>query len=128
MEIANKNLCNSLAKIFIYICCVKMTSLILALYTLVLSLVPCSDDISIISGGDHSISSIEDHSHSHESETQDSCTPFCICQCCGSSINLPLYAFISSNKKVVNSKKYPNYISSYSFVFKEGVWHPPSVG
>jgi hypothetical protein len=127
VEIANKKLCNSLARFFIYICSVRITSLILALYTMVLSLVPCSDDIAIQPNGDCSISSIENHSHNHESETEDSCTPFCICQCCGSSILPPLYAFIDSNKKAENSKYYPNYVSNYSFDFKGGVWHPPSV-
>jgi predicted aldo/keto reductase-like oxidoreductase len=89
---------------------------------------PCGDDMVVSYNNEHSISHVEDSSHNHDSESDDGCTPFCICQCCGTSIDLPLYSLIYSKKKAKNSQHYPNYISNYSFDFKGGVWHPPSIG
>jgi hypothetical protein len=89
---------------------------------------PCGDDMVVSNNNEYSISHVEDSSHNHDSESEDNCSPFCICQCCGSPINLPLNDLISSNKKAENSNLYPNYIFNYSFDFKGGVWHPPSIG
>lgn len=88
---------------------------------------PCGDDIVTFSGIEDSISHIESNSHNHSPEEEDGCSPFCICQCCGSSIDLPILSLISL-KEVINSLQlYNTYTSNYSFEFNGGVWHPPSI-
>jgi hypothetical protein len=89
---------------------------------------PCGDDMVVSYNNEHSISHIEDNSHNHDSESENDCSPFCICQCSGVAIFLPLSTLKYSMNKSDNFKYYPNYNFSYSFDFKEGVWHPPTLG
>ncbi len=63
----------------------KLIAFILAFYIVALTAIPCDDLACIDVHECVTISSEVDHNHS------DSCSPFCICQCCQVHFNLTTF-------------------------------------
>lgn len=84
---------------------------------------PCADDISVI---DHQSVHLSSESHEHPENSEDGCTPFCICQCCGTSITLESIAHLDIIDFEFNEKLVFHYCSNYYFDYTKGLWHPPS--
>ncbi len=62
----------------------KNVSLLLALYFLSLTAVPCMDRAEISDSHDQTITvtmETSGHAHDHQ-DTADGCSPFCLCHCC----------------------------------------------
>ena len=77
----------------------------------------------------HAKTSTQKH-HDHKDDQDDSCSPFCVCACCGSVIG-----FVLSSNKVVfaNPEKIntPAFISNYNSIFNSAYfynfWQPPKI-
>ena len=68
--------------------------------------------------------------HDHNEDAADTCSPFCICACCGSvSLEMPVLAnsFCLERNEMIVSKtdvpNNPNFISSHFF----SIWQPPKI-
>lgn len=104
----------------------KFFSLILSIYILALSLVPCTDGVVNEVCGSEKIE-LSDSGHSHEhSNHSDDCTPFCTCTCCGSIVTIPPSQYFWSPTIIVCSSYLFPYSLNYSFDYVEGTWHPPA--
>lgn len=97
----------------------KLITLILALFILVLSSIPCSDGIN----KDDTTVQIENHSD----HSNDDCTLFCTCACCGIAIPFVAMNFEDEdiNVKIISHNfKFDNL---YTQDFITSVWQPPAV-
>jgi hypothetical protein len=90
---------------------------------MVLSVLPCSDDANC---NQDNVEQIADHSdHEHE---EDTCTPFCVCTCCGSvgfTVSIPFFDIQIEKYEITQSviSYDPHFISSYHYSF----WQPPKI-
>ncbi|MCH4830183.1 MULTISPECIES: DUF6660 family protein [Flavobacterium] len=109
----------------------RLLYIILSIYFLVLSGLPCLDMI------EHDISMAKDlqsdqHSknHSHK-EDDDLCSPFCVCNCCGIQV-LVYQSIISYDLETFSIIKTENKESLYKSVFYtnfyNNIWQPPKIG
>jgi hypothetical protein len=101
----------------------RFFKIILAVYLLGLSLVPCSDETT----DKDTIVTIEASSDSHSDHTghEDNCTPFCNCSCCGVAV-LIAQNFFLFEKPVFNSSELfykPEAVLSIS----HSIWLPPKI-
>ena len=86
-----------------------------------LSLMPCTD-LGLIEDTAN-VAEVHDHQH----DDADSCSPFCICACCGVVYNFEFNQVVLPEVAVQIDKKFPNYASnlySNEFLF---IWKPPKV-
>lgn len=106
----------------------KIVNYIFSIYLIVLSCLPCADmDVNSSFHSSKEISSnSEDHSHDKEG---DACSPFCICNCCGSqnfSHNIIYnYNFIAVKTQI--DRKLPEYKSILSCNYFGSIWQPPQI-
>ncbi len=86
--------------------------------TLVLSSVPCSDEVN------ETDNSIQAENHSDHSE--DECTPFCTCACCGIAIPFEVLFFedIHINTSVISHTF--RYQTNFTQGYITSIWHPPA--
>ena len=63
----------------------KFFSVIFSLYILILSCMPCGDteDCKVLNNGKETFAQTEHYDHQEDTK---SCSPFCTCACCGSTI------------------------------------------
>ena len=106
----------------------KLLNIILSIYLTVLSCLPCSDlEIS------HSAISVDEHKidkdqNSHD-EDDDLCSPFCVCNCCGTQA-LSFFSEITfefNKNTLVIKSPLPTYKSILSSNFFGSIWQPPQI-
>lgn len=109
----------------------KVFSSILALYTLVLFMMPCADtygkDISLRNDRSSEITHQDNHDHT---ETSDLCTPFCLCGCCGlvSGVVLQWAVADIGRIKSFDLSKPKTYHKPVSIPCYFGdIWQPPKI-
>jgi hypothetical protein len=96
----------------------------LSIVFLLLSCLPCADK-------DETFSSLKvsEYSSSKEHHDNDTCSPFCVCNCCGTqSVTynaIYIFDFIVVKKMVVN--KIPEYQSIFASNFFGSIWQPPQI-
>jgi len=90
-----------------------------------MAITPCEDDISIPEN--EYLTHLDEQSHNHSQEKEDGCTAFCVCQCCGIPITIPLSPIFDYVNYSFLYSYLPHYSSSYSFDFCKGIWHPPTL-
>lgn len=103
---------------------------ILAVYMLALSLVPCSDGggglvtlVNHFSDVEHSIDA--DHDHSNDCG-DDLCSPFCICSCCSSALDIPIKLPFQLKSLPPKPIEKPSFFSSFiPTSFNHSIWQPP---
>lgn len=107
---------------------VRWINYIFSIYLIVLSCLPCAD--MEVNSSIHSSKELSsnDENHSHD-KNGDTCSPFCICNCCGGqsfaySANYN-YNFVSV--KTLIDKKIPQYKSILSSNFYGSIWQPPQI-
>ncbi|WP_146171078.1 DUF6660 family protein [Sphingobacterium faecium] len=102
-------------KIFVYI---------LSLYFIALTMVPCADheqESSAVQTAEYK------DIHHNEEEHVDYCSPFCICSCCSTVLNIEHNTMISFVTVLLHSKDEIAYESTfYSFDYSS-IWHPPQL-
>jgi hypothetical protein len=100
----------------------KFFSILLSLYIVVLTLVPCVDhDLGTNS---YSNGNVVAGQVSQHQEDQDCCSPFCNCACCGLSIEVAKIFVMEQQISLLQSVSCtanPRVKSGYSF----SIWQPP---
>ncbi|MBC7390494.1 MAG: hypothetical protein H7329_14865 [Opitutaceae bacterium] len=102
----------------------RLAAIILSFIIVFLSVMPCTDRITC----EQESESIAHHDHSDDQT--DTCSPFCICACCGSiSLEMPFIEnpFRLERQEMMVSKQdvpnNPNFTSSHFF----SIWQPPKI-
>ncbi|MDP4238907.1 MAG: hypothetical protein Q8904_05475 [Bacteroidota bacterium] len=101
----------------------KALACILSLYILILTAIPCNDVPP-----DHAAfkTELSPNSTGHHQNTTDTCTPFCVCNCCVSPISHVVYRVTLacySNAGILFS----NYTASFSSLATASIWQPPKL-
>lgn len=106
----------------------KWINLILSIYIITLSCLPCAD-VEVNSLVHSSVEFASNHGdHSHDKEN-DLCPPFCSCACCGSQIvsyfetSLITLPILSKSIKT----QLPTYTSVFASNFYGSIWQPPQI-
>ncbi len=102
----------------------KLLVVILSIFTISLSAIPCDDNLDIYS--DVSISVSQDtHSDSHDDT--DACSPFCTCVCCATVVVNEMTA----QDVLIAQTGYSEINSSYTFYYTSDylnrIFQPPQV-
>jgi len=109
----------------------KVFSYILALYMVVLFIMPCADmyERESFQNHNHSEELVHQDSHDH-SEAKDICSPFCLCGCCGmvSGIVLQWNVYNLVKAKTFDLPKPTVYYTSILISRDlERIWQPPKI-
>jgi len=104
---------------------VKFIHLILSIYIIALSCLPCSDAGDYIKNKKASVTTQEKSASGHQ---DDSCSPFCICNCCHSSgfyktADYITAAAIKINRENTKMEYSPVFLSN----FYTSIWQPPKI-
>jgi hypothetical protein len=102
---------------------VKFFSILLTLYTLSLSLMPCADGYACSDEvAESAQAACTEHS---DEEEEDFCSPFCVCACCAQSVWAPYLVY---ETKVIASPQQgfayelPDFASQI-----QSIWQPPKL-
>lgn len=119
----------------------NLSAVFLAFYFVLISLVPCGDNnecavilnqessYTIISSNTllantHESDSQHSHSNSDAEDSDDYCSPFCTCACCGIAI-VTINPFIPPAIFTKKKEVYFNYTFSNPIIDSYSVWQPP---
>lgn len=108
----------------------KWLNIILSIYLIILSCMPCTDDVVNVdvSNSSHSELTLNHENHSHD-DKEDTCPPFCICNCCGIQVMtysaIVTFDFPFTFKKI--QPKHTFYKSTLSSSFFGRIWQPPQL-
>jgi hypothetical protein len=126
VRIAGFNFATLLHQFIMYLCILKIMkalSVILSFYVLVLTTVPCIDrpfDKDI-----HQSGQAGNAAHNHENDT-DQCSPFCVCNCCGSQV-LSIETILISSILPLNKEHVFWYASTFKSNLFHSIWQPPKI-
>ena len=105
----------------------RLFAIILSLYIATLSMMPCTDGMLQTSNHSGAELTTVEHNHNH-SDHQDDCPPFCVCACCGINLTLPSADDVDMSTPMGHHIVIKSlYSFDYSFDYKEGIWHPPTI-
>lgn len=99
----------------------RLLAIILAFYSLALSLVPCND----VHADEHGSTVIHKNADDHE-EHNDVCTPFCQCSCCQSFVDLLQIKPFKPTAFIPNIN-FSNYIEESLPLLSVDHWQPPKI-
>ncbi|WP_317047243.1 DUF6660 family protein [Flavobacterium sharifuzzamanii] len=105
----------------------KWITVILSIYLLALSNMPCAD-MEVNSAMHKTAQFASEDNHSHD-KTNDLCSPFCACNCCGAQV-LSYHSAVSFEfPKTYNqiSISLPSYNSVFISNFYGSIWQPPQI-
>tara|TARA_R110002124_G_scaffold232000_3_gene397168 strand:+ start:1585 stop:2064 length:480 start_codon:yes stop_codon:yes gene_type:complete len=101
---------------------------LLALYTIIISSLPCQDDIfkSWHQQSDFEVALETAHSSQNESMGLDLCSPFCICSCCSvPTSTAPLTELPALLQKQIDTIQLFTYQSTFTSTDFSFIWQPP---
>jgi len=105
---------------------VKLLTVFLAFYIILLACKPCADGETLSVNQKQTASKTTGHSQDHH---EDSCSPFCICSCCGVQIlnfSQPVaYQFVKAFADI--KTPVPSYKSALISGYFGSVWQPPQI-
>lgn len=109
----------------------KLFSSIMALYMMVLFMMPCADmfEKEMFTYYNHSSEITQEHNHNH-SEIMDLCTPFCVCGCCGAVSGVVIQWHLFSFDKIKSfdfSTTDIHYKSVFIPRYIGEIWQPPKI-
>jgi len=101
----------------------KNLIVILAVYMLLLSLLPCGDSAEC-QDEKHAVTFIE-NTHSDHDNHPENCPPFCSCTCCGQFLStLTVHSFLVKTVALPVTNKI-SYQDLYSDLILTAIWQPP---
>ncbi|MET2995102.1 DUF6660 family protein [Flavobacterium columnare] len=107
----------------------RLLYIILSVYFLILSGLPCLDMIEDERSMAQSITTnLQDKNHSHTDD--DLCSPFCVCNCCGTQILVyqSIISYDFETFSIINTKnKESLYKSVFYTNFYNSIWQPPKI-
>ena len=104
---------------------------IMAVYMMTVFLVPCADmfDGEAFQSKDNTEAVAHNHDHEHSDKT-DLCSPFCMCNCCGTftiaALKISFASFLQLKVTELPKLK-PHYISQFIPHYFGEVWQPPQI-
>lgn len=101
----------------------RFTALIFSVYIFALALMPCSDSADHSHDGENQIAITQTHGDAAEHHA-DMCSPFCLCQCCQTSVVELGLAFIPNLPADFESVQ-SNYSRNFQGGFPTGILQPP---
>jgi hypothetical protein len=103
----------------------KWLSIILSIYYMLLSTMPCTDAQECHESNQTIISSLNDHGdHSHEAEL---CSPFCPCLCCGQFVSFDVNEVALDRIVPPPSRAHGIFKSGFSLDVHLAIWQPPKI-
>lgn len=90
---------------------------------------PCADmEVNSFAHKKTELASSHDNNHSHDKQ-KDLCSPFCICNCCGSKItSFSEFIIIDFPIPSIGIKtQLPTYKSVFASNFFGSIWQPPQI-
>lgn len=109
----------------------KVFSSIWAVYMMALFLMPCADKLANETRlPDDYAHALPDHAKHDHSQSADSCSPFCLCNCCGkiTGVVLGLPALSTFDLKILEIiKPHSQYISGFIPYYVGEIWQPPQL-
>ena len=116
-----------LHKLFMYLChsinTMKAFACILSLYILILTAIPCIDVPQDQAAFQTELSQTTTHNCQNGPDT---CSPFCVCNCCVSPIT-PLVYSVSFTCYSITRIQFNQYTTCFSSNDKASIWQPPKV-
>jgi hypothetical protein len=112
----------------------KHVAFILSLLVLAMSVLTCTDGATCDNGlvADTHVSSPTHEKatagHNHSEDAQDTCSPFCTCQCCGVSVSLTVFAPHVQKQPLPVVTYQDHYTLNGSQEYHQRIWHPPIFG
>ena len=105
----------------------KVFTFLMAIYILVLSLVPCGDMHNDCN--DTTTKTELSQNHDHQQDKDDNCSPLCTCSCCSASIVALDFKQVQLKKPAEFSITQKLSIRNFSFVsnFYGNIWQPPKI-
>ncbi|WP_367388420.1 DUF6660 family protein [Lewinella sp. LCG006] len=107
---------------------------ILSFYMLILALIPCSDtaDLQVlnteITVTTTTSTHPDDHDHHSKDCAEDTCPPFCICDCCSGIISLPQMATIPLIVFTPKPGEAPSFTPNFpTSGVNNPIWSPPKL-
>jgi len=107
---------------------VKSVALILAVYIGILSFVPCYDGFHDCDDHQNTEMTHDHDDTSHDHQSNDGCTPFCVCSCCGTVVVLSEMREVDYFVLAPVTINQIDYTTMAEHPFLPGVWHPPTLG
>lgn len=89
---------------------------------------PCTD-ANTCDTDFHSETTQTEH-HNHNEDHNDSCSPFCVCACCGSVVGFVLTSnkvAFNATEKINNPALISNYDSIFNSAYFYSFWQPPKI-
>ncbi len=105
----------------------KWITIILSIYLMTLSNMPCAD-MEVNSAAHKTARFSSEANHTHDKDN-DLCSPFCACNCCGAQI-LSYQIAVNFEFPVaysIISVQLPNYTSVVASNFYGSIWQPPQI-
>jgi len=106
---------------------VKAIRLLLATYVFFLSVYPCSDGNTCADEQKAGVMMEASAHPDHASSEQDLCSPFCICSCCASHIQLITLHDLSLKVTVNHADLSTLYVERPPFGNASSIWQPPKI-
>ncbi|MBN8836209.1 MAG: hypothetical protein J0I09_03040 [Sphingobacteriia bacterium] len=103
----------------------KFSALILSFIVLVLSCMPCRDDVAL-AAGKNKIEFAKSSNSQQENHKADACSPFCICSCC-TGVNFSFTQLSVDNIVLYNTKHISAFIPSSVRKVALPIWQPPQL-
>ena len=104
----------------------KWISFLLLTLLLFLTAIPCDDAIAEeASISSENIVTIPDQDHPDHSHQEDTCTPFCTCNCCQTHSSFPLVLVKSEYNLKIKKHKPVIYNKLLSARIVDSIWRPP---
>lgn len=105
----------------------KFFTLIFSIYLLAISMLPCGDANNECNTTAPQTETTQNHSH--KTDHNDVCSPFCICSCCSTVANfsIPESRVIEEKTVFAEIQKFP--IRDFNFVsnYYGNIWQPPKI-
>ena len=103
----------------------KFLAVLLSLYILLLTAIPCAD---VAPGNSLCKSEITKSTanHNHQHPDIDHCSPFCTCNCCASPV-LQIDTVVDFICIKFSTYTYPEYSSAITSWFTPSIWQPPKL-
>ena len=101
----------------------KLIRAILSIWMLCMFTMPCNDAVA-----QEAISYISTDIDHDEDSHEDFCSPFCVCQCCGTIVTSTDIIFYSYTFKYTSFNTHLfSYKNEYFMNVNNSVWHPPTL-
>ncbi|OZI06695.1 hypothetical protein BWI93_18780 [Siphonobacter sp. BAB-5385] len=105
----------------------RILALFLALYTLILSVAPCTEHHHVRTASTTTQVSIQTQDHDEDSHEHALCSPFCVCHCTGGFVAtlLTVPEFTSTSLSLSPDKPSFWYILAQPQGYAFSIWQPP---